>query len=101
MQRASKLMAPASAALERVIARSLRQSPTGTSPLLAWPLVCGHGVALRTRPVSFADGILQVEVADMGWRNELRDLAAQYLAMINRYSVERVQRIEFVIAKTN
>jgi hypothetical protein len=51
--------------------------------------------------VSFAEGILQVEVADAGWRNELRDLAAQYLAMINRYSVERVQRIEFVIAKTN
>ena len=98
MQRATiRPMAQAGATAEAVIARSLRRVPAGTSPLLAWPLVCGHGVAVRTNAVSFAQGILQVQVPDAGWRAELRALAPQYLAVINRYAAERVQRIEFVL----
>lgn len=82
---------------EQIIARSLRRAPAGTSPLLAWPLVCGRGVSVRTRAVSFDQGLLQVEVPDAGWRAELRGLAAQYLAVMNRYTAESVKRIEFVI----
>jgi len=90
-------MAKAAAVAGPVIARTLRRAPSGTSPLLAWPLVCGPKVAERTRALSFAQGILQVQVPDAGWRAELRALAAQYVAVINRYAVEAVQRIEFVI----
>jgi hypothetical protein len=39
-----------------------------------------------------------VEAADYGWQKELRALAPQYLAVINRYVREPVRRIEFVIA---
>jgi len=90
-------MAQAAAVAGPVLARTLRRAPAGTSPLLAWPLVCGPAVAERTRALSFAQGILQVQVPDAGWRAELRALAAQYVAVINRYAVEAVQRIEFVI----
>jgi hypothetical protein len=37
-------------------------------------------------------------VADAGWRRELQALAPRYVATINRYTTESVQRIEFVIA---
>ena len=65
--------------------------------MLAWPIACGSAVADRTRAVSFSDGILQVEVADAGWRRELMHLAPRYLAVINKYSGTSVKRIEFVV----
>lgn len=83
--------------LERIVARSLRQAPPAQAPLMAWPVVCGSAVAERTRALSFLDGVLRVAVADAGWRFELQGLAPRYLASINRYTVEAVRRIEFVV----
>lgn len=91
-------MQHASTGLEKIVTESLRRAPTVDAPVLAWPLACGHAVAERTRALQFSEGILQVEVADKGWRTELQALAPQYLAVINRYVGNRVQRIEFVIA---
>jgi hypothetical protein len=90
-------MQPAGAELGNVVARSLRKSPAGQGPLLAWPLACGSSVAERTHALDFADGILRVEVTDAGWRKELQALAPRYVAAINRYVAENVMRIEFVI----
>ena len=81
-----------------MIADSLRRMPADEATLTAWPLVCGSVVAERTRALDFAGGVLRVEVADAGWRRELQVLAPRYLATNNRYTIENVQRIEFVIA---
>jgi predicted nucleic acid-binding Zn ribbon protein len=91
-------MQPAGLGLDKVVARSLRKAPAGQAPLLAWPLACGSAVAGRTRALNFADGVLRVEVPDVGWREELQTLAPRYLAVLNRYVAENVARIEFVIA---
>ena len=85
--------------LERIVARSLRQAPPAQAPLMAWPVVCGSAVAERTRAVSFLDGVLRVIVAGAGWKFELQGLAPRYLASINRYTVEAVRRIEFVVVR--
>jgi predicted nucleic acid-binding Zn ribbon protein len=85
--------------LERILTKSLRQAPPGQAPLMAWPLVCGSAVAERTRALSFLDGILRVAVPDGGWRSELQMLAPQYLAAINRYTIQVVRRIEFVVSR--
>ena len=90
-------MEQASSGLEKIVTDSVRRSPAQDAPALAWPLVCGSAVADRTRALDFTDGILRVEVADKGWRAELQVLAPQYLAVINRYTGNRVQRIEFVV----
>ncbi len=82
--------------IEAVVAKALERAPAAEVPLLAWPMACGSAVARRTRALSFADGILRVEVADAGWQRELATLAPRYLAAINRYSAARVERIEFV-----
>jgi len=89
----------AAAGLEKVVAQSLRQAPAGETPLLAWPIVCGSAVAERTRALSFADGVLRVEVAGSRWKAELQALAPRYLATINRYTTTAVNRIEFVVAR--
>ena len=85
-------------ALEKIVVGGLRRVQGGQGPIVAWPLVCGTAVAQRTRALDFADGVLQIEVPDTGWRNELRTLASKYLAVMNRYVSDPVKRIEFVVA---
>lgn len=89
---------PASAGLDKVVARSVKKAPPEQAPLLAWPLACGSAVAARTRAVEFTGGVLCVEVPDAGWRRELQALAPRYLATLNRYCVDAVTRVDFVIA---
>ena len=93
-------MEQAGKGIERVVAASVRRAPSGMGPVLAWPVACGQAVATRTVALDFAQGILRVEVADAGWRAELRSLAPQYLAVMNRYTSESVRRIEFVVAES-
>lgn len=69
------------------------------APLMAWPVVCGSAVAERTRALTFVDGVLRVAVPDAGWRSELQGLAPRYLAAINRYTLQAVRKIEFLIAR--
>jgi predicted nucleic acid-binding Zn ribbon protein len=88
----------AGAGLEKILVQSLRQAPPGEAPLLAWSVVCGSGVAERTRALSFDNGVLRVEVESPRWNSELQSLAPRYLAAINRYTSEAVSRIEFVLA---
>jgi hypothetical protein len=94
-------MEQAGPALEKVVASGLRRAPAGQGPVLAWALACGHAVAVRTRSLDFAQGILRVEVPDRGWRAELQALAPQYLAVINRCVTESVKRIEFVVGDSH
>ena len=93
-------MEPASAGLEKIVISSLRRAPQGEAPLLAWPLVCGSAVAERTRALQFADAVLRVQVPDAGWKRELQSLAPRYVAVLNRYAGQKVERIEFVIGQS-
>ena len=90
-------MEQAGSDLEKIVAQSLRQAPPAQAPLMAWPVVCGSAVAERTRALTFLDGVLRVAVPDLGWRSELQILAPRYLTAINRYTLEMVHRIEFVV----
>jgi len=83
--------------LEKIVLSSLRRVPQGEAPLLAWPLVCGSVVAERTRALEFDRAVLRVEVPDAGWKREMQSLAPRYLATLNRYAGQKVERIEFVI----
>jgi hypothetical protein len=87
----------AGSGLGKIVLDSLRRVPQGEAPLLAWPVVCGSVVAERTRALGFADAVLRVEVPDAGWKREMQRLAPRYLAVLNRYAGQEVERIEFVI----
>jgi hypothetical protein len=83
--------------LGKIVLDSLRRVPQDEAPQLAWPLVCGSVVAERTRALEFADAVLRVEVPDAGWKREMQNLAPRYVAALNRYADQKVERIEFVI----
>jgi hypothetical protein len=87
----------AGSGLEKLVAGSLRRTPQNETPLLAWPLVCGSAVAERTRALLFANSVLSVAVPDAGWKQEMQNLAPRYIAVINRYALQPVHRIDFVI----
>jgi hypothetical protein len=91
-------MEHAALGLEKIVTNALRRVPGKEAPLLAWSLACGRLVGERTRAMDFSEGILRVEVPDAGWRAELKALAPQYVAVINRYVSESVKRIEFIVA---
>ena len=90
-------MEKAGAGLEKLVLGSLRHATQGEAPLLAWPLVCGSVVAGRTQALEFIGSVLHVEVPDAGWKREMQSLAPRYLAAMNRYAGQKVERIEFVI----
>lgn len=87
------------AGLEKIVLNSLRQVPAAEVPLKLWPMVCGSAVAARTHALSFANGVLQVEVGSLRWKSELQSLAPRYLAAFNQYSSGTVRRIEFIVAQ--
>jgi hypothetical protein len=89
----------AGAGLEKIVTDALRRIPLQDAPVTAWPLVCGSTVAERTRAMSFAEGVLRIEVGNAGWKRELQALAPRYVATINRYVGQKVQRLEFVLRK--
>jgi hypothetical protein len=83
--------------LHKIVVDAIRRAPPAEAPVLGWPLACGSTVAARTRAVSYADGVLNVEVPDAMWRNELVSLVPKYLATLNQFA--NVKRIEFVTVK--
>jgi hypothetical protein len=90
-------MHQAGSGLEHLLMSSLRRVPRNEAPVLAWPLVCGSVVSERTRALDFNETVLRVEVPSLGWKHEMQLLAPHYVATLNRYAGQKVERIEFVV----
>lgn len=88
-------MEPARDTLIKVVAQALNRLPAAEVPLAAWQFSAGQAVAAKTTALGFENGVLTVEVPDATWRNQLRDMAPQFLATLNLYT--RVERLEFVL----
>ena len=90
-------MEPVRIGLRQIMQDLLRTRPTEEAVLLAWPLVCGKGVATRTRAVSFGDGTLTVEVSDVSWRNQLQSFASRYLSGYESLLGKVVRSVQFKV----
>jgi predicted nucleic acid-binding Zn ribbon protein len=84
--------------LQKLAAEVLQKAAPGEAPLLAWPLVCGPQLAQKTRALSFAEGVLRVEVPDAAWATQMLVFVPRYLASINKLTGGGVTRIQFVTA---
>lgn len=84
--------------LHRIFTEALKNASAEQAPLLAWPLVCGPGVANRTRPMDFVGGVLRIQVPDKEWQAQLESLTNDYLrAFGTLVEKKKVERIEFVV----
>jgi len=87
--------------LHRIFTDVLKNAAPDQGPILAWPIVCGPGVANRTQPIDFMSGVLRVRVPDREWQAQLEALAGDYLkafAMLQEVK-RKVERIEFIVGK--
>ena len=89
----------ASSTLKKIFADTLRRGAGDSAALLAWPLACGSATAAKTSALCYADGVLTIEVADAGWRQQLQSLVPRYVAALNQLSAQPVNNIKFVAAR--
>ncbi|HEY5176123.1 MAG TPA: DUF721 domain-containing protein [Terriglobales bacterium] len=90
-------MRHASSTLKKIFADTLRREGGDSAPLLAWPLVCGSATAAKTNALSYAEGVLTIEVSDATWRQQLQSFERQYLAALKQISAQPVNAIKFVV----
>ena len=84
--------------LHKIFSEALKEASADQAPLLAWPLVCGPGVANRTRPMDFVGGLLRIQVPDKEWKAQLDSLVNDYLrAFSTLVEKKKVERIEFIV----
>jgi predicted nucleic acid-binding Zn ribbon protein len=83
--------------LRHIMQDLLRARPAEEAVILAWPLVCGKEVAARTRPASFSNGSLTVEVPDATWRSQLSAFIPRYTAAFNDLLGSVVKQIRFQV----
>lgn len=83
--------------LQRIVAEMLARVPPEQAPVVAWQFVCGKTVADRTEALSFADGILRVQVPDATWRTQLADMMPHYLQLLRQYTGQKVDKLDFVL----
>jgi predicted nucleic acid-binding Zn ribbon protein len=93
-------MEPIRSDLRNIVNEIMRAQPPEEAVVLVWPLVCGSEVAARSRAVSFADGILSVEVQDTNWRTQLISFAPRYVAVFAELMGPLVKRVQFQVAGT-
>jgi predicted nucleic acid-binding Zn ribbon protein len=85
--------------LRNIMGELLRTRPAEEAALLAWPLVCGKDVAVRTRAASFADGCLTVEVSDSTWAAQLRGFSTSYVNGFQALLGPVVKEVKFKISR--
>jgi len=62
-----------------------------------WERAVGEAVSAKSRPLSFNDGILRVEVLDSSWAPELEKMSARLIDTVNEaLGKSWVRRIEWV-----
>jgi hypothetical protein len=93
-------MEPVRTGLRQIMQDLLRARPAEEAVILAWPLVCGQEVASRTQAISFAEGILTVEVTDSSWRNQLLSFAGRYISGYEGLLGPIVKNVQFKIKQS-
>jgi predicted nucleic acid-binding Zn ribbon protein len=92
-------MERASDTLQHILARALKNLPSGQLPEAAWEFAAGRAVAEKTRVLACETTTLVVEVPDANWRAQLYAMAPQFVARLNQFI--RIEHIKFELARPN
>ena len=66
----------------------------------AWPVIVGAKLGERTRPLRFAEGVLDVTVNGKEWRVELEGVASEFAGRVNAaWGGALVKQVRFAAAR--
>ena len=83
---------------------TLRRSLRAMSPVdrlaAAWPVACGRAMATHGEIVGFIDGVIQVQVADQTWLNQMLTMRSVLEHDLSRVAGVPVTGIHFELKRT-
>ena len=77
------------------LARSLRTLSEADRLSAAWTVACGRAMAEHGEIVGFADGVLEVEVADTAWLGQMVSMRGHLASEVGRIAGVPVREIHF------
>jgi hypothetical protein len=86
--------------LRSSLGRSLDALPALDRLTAAWPVACGPALARRGVLTSFEAGILQIEVADAAWMEQLLGMRAVLEHELARIAKVKLAGIHFELKKS-
>lgn len=63
----------------------------------AWPVACGKAMAERGTVMGYADGVVEVQVADRAWLQQMMSMRGQLAGELARISGVKVCEIHFEV----
>ena len=75
--------------------RSLRTLAEADRLSAAWTVACGRAMAERGEIMGFVDGVLEVEVADAQWLEQMEAMHGQLAGEVGRIAGVAVREIHF------
>jgi hypothetical protein len=83
--------------LKKNLARSLEALPEPDRLAAAWPVACGKAMADRGEIVGFADGVVEIEVRDAVWLDQMRSMGAVLEHELARIAGVKIAGIHFQV----
>ena len=85
--------------LRKNLRRSLGALPEVDRLAAAWPVACGRALAEKGEIVSYAGGVVRVEVWNSVWVEQMRSMGAVLERELQRISGVRVDGIHFEVRR--
>ena len=83
--------------LKKNLARSLEALPVADRLAAAWPVACGKAMADRGEIIGFANGVVEVEVRDAVWLDQMRSMGAVLERELARIAGVKIAGIHFEV----
>src|ERR1700722_9653644 len=83
--------------LKKNLARSLEALPVADRLAAAWPVACGKAMADRGEIVGFENGVVEVEVRDAVWLDQMRSMGAVLERELAKIAGVKIAGIHFQV----
>ena len=83
--------------LKKNLARALDTLPVADRLAAAWPVACGKAMADRGEIVGFENGVVEVEVRDAVWLDQMRSMGAVLERELAKIAGVKIAGIHFQV----
>jgi hypothetical protein len=85
--------------LKKNLGRSLEALPAADRLRAAWPVACGKAMADRGEIVGFTDGVVEVQVRDALWLDQMRAMRGVLESELAKIAGVKIAGIHFEVKR--